>query len=151
MKRYTSSKSSLFLMELILSIFLFMLASVVCVQLFVKAHQMNQDAQQRNETLFRIQSVAEYLRGGDSAADRFLSVFPGSVEREDGFSLYYDENWEDCSEQDASYQMDILINRGNSDETSELIMRDIVQKKTIYQMELAVHIPYQKTAEKGEE
>ena len=41
-----SSRSALFLMELIFSILFFALASAVCVQLFVKAHLLSVSTQE---------------------------------------------------------------------------------------------------------
>ena len=43
MNRHDTSKSGLFLIELILSIFFFIIAMAVCLQLFVKAHTLSQD------------------------------------------------------------------------------------------------------------
>ena len=46
---HTHSKSSLFLIELIVSLCFFSLASVVCVRLFVYAHKVSTES--RRETL----------------------------------------------------------------------------------------------------
>ena len=54
-----SSKSSLFLMELILSILFFSLASAVCVQLFVKSHLINRQSTDMTNAVNLSQDVAE--------------------------------------------------------------------------------------------
>ena len=54
-----SSKNSLFLMELILSILFFTLTAAVCLQLFVKAHVLSQDTINLNHAVTQAQNFAE--------------------------------------------------------------------------------------------
>ena len=58
-----SSKSSLFLMELILSILFFSLASAVCVQLFVKSHLISRQSTDLTNSVNLAQDVAEIYTG----------------------------------------------------------------------------------------
>ena len=58
-----SSKSSLFLMELILSILFFSLASAVCVLLFVKSHLINRQSTDMTNAVNLSQDVAEIYTG----------------------------------------------------------------------------------------
>lgn len=53
-----SSKSSLFLMELIISILFFSLASAVCIQLFVKAHVLDKHTDEQNHAIVWSQNLA---------------------------------------------------------------------------------------------
>ena len=59
----TTSKSALFLMELIIAIFFFSLASAVCIQLFVKAHLMGTSNTNKNHALLWAQNIAETYTG----------------------------------------------------------------------------------------
>ena len=43
----SSSRSGLLLMEIIIAILFFSLASAICLQLFVKAHNLGQDTQEQ--------------------------------------------------------------------------------------------------------
>ena len=52
-------RSSLFLLELILVIFFFSLASAVCIQLFVKAHLTEQETKALNHAIPLAESAAE--------------------------------------------------------------------------------------------
>lgn len=45
MKKHTSSRSGLLLMEIIIAILFFSVVSAICLQLFVKAHSMGQQRQ----------------------------------------------------------------------------------------------------------
>ena len=53
-----SSKSSLFLIELILAIFFFIIAMAVCLQLFVKAHTLSNDTISMNHAVLWTQNLA---------------------------------------------------------------------------------------------
>lgn len=64
-----TSKSGLFLIELILSIFFFIIAMAVCLQLFVKARTLSQDTVSVNQAVLWSQNLAEVFlgNGGDYA------------------------------------------------------------------------------------
>lgn len=64
-----SSKSGLFLMELILAIFFFSIASAICVRLFVTSHQLSKQSVQLNDAVTMAESIAEAFYGcnGDEA------------------------------------------------------------------------------------
>ena len=64
-----ASSSSLFLMELILSILIFALASAVCVSFFVRSHTLSVQAQQMNQAVQSVDQAAELIRGSTSAED----------------------------------------------------------------------------------
>ena len=54
MKNNSRSRSSLFLMELILVILFFAVAGSICVQIFVKAHLLSQSSSDLNLSLIHI-------------------------------------------------------------------------------------------------
>lgn len=58
-----TSKSSLFLMELIIAILFFALASAVCIQLFAKAHLLGQTTMEENHSLLMTQNMSEIFLG----------------------------------------------------------------------------------------
>ncbi len=67
MKSNTSSRSGLFLMELIISILFFSLAGAVCVKLFVNSHIISKNSVELNHALEWSQNMAEvfYACNGD--------------------------------------------------------------------------------------
>lgn len=58
-----SSKTSLFLMELIIAILFFSISSAVCIQLFVKSHLLDQKTQEENRLLITCQNLNEIYLG----------------------------------------------------------------------------------------
>ncbi len=75
-----SSRSSLFLMELIMSILFFSLAAAVCVQLFVQSHTLSKSSVELNHAVVECESLAELIYGtnGDPSLDG-LSVWNGDT------------------------------------------------------------------------
>ncbi len=75
-----SSKSSLFLMELIMSILFFSLAAAVCVQLFVQSHTLSKSSVELNHAVVECESLAELIYGtdGNPTLDG-LSVWDGDT------------------------------------------------------------------------
>ena len=65
-KRNRARSSSLFLLELIIAILFFSVASAVCVQFFVKSHTMSQQSQAMNFAVGECSSIAEIVQASDN-------------------------------------------------------------------------------------
>ncbi len=80
MNRRTSARgSSLFLIELIISILFFAVASSVCVQFFVKARLMSREASQLEEAISACTTASETISSGTSLediSDRLKAIYP---------------------------------------------------------------------------
>ena len=59
-----SSRSSLFLIELVLSIFFFIIAAAICLQLFVKTYFLSRETIEINQAVLWSQNLAETFLGG---------------------------------------------------------------------------------------
>ena len=81
---HTHSKSSLFLIELIVTLCFFSLASVVCVRLFVYAHKVSTESRRETLAIQMSQNAAECFiaADGDEAEFRrlFAMTFPQDTE-----------------------------------------------------------------------
>ncbi|MBD5548796.1 MAG: hypothetical protein HDQ97_15665 [Lachnospiraceae bacterium] len=88
-----SSKSGLFLMELILSILFFSLSSAICVQLFVKSHLISQQSVDLNIAVEWCQNVAETFYGTNGNIDEMMLLFDNSYQNSsDESSFFLDEH-----------------------------------------------------------
>lgn len=148
-----SSRSSLFLMELIISILFFSIASAACIQLFVKAHLLDQKTQEQNQALIWSQNLSvlwlaaerEALStDGDSrATERVYSVYlqlEQDYGRDDGsiylsndgkhLSLSFDRSWNLCAWADSSQPTYIItLSDYGYDTSTQLISAEISCKK----------------------
>ena len=91
------SRTSLVLMELIITILFFSLASAVCVQLFVRAHLTSNETKKLNEAINITQSIAEVMNGTDGSLTSVHNHYPNSVGDDDYFVIYYDENFKETT------------------------------------------------------
>lgn len=82
--------SSLFLMELILAILVFSMASTACIQLFVKAHVLTDKSIALNQSIIKCQNLAETLYGGDTIGDEL------------GKTQYYDADWQRVTDEGSA-------------------------------------------------
>lgn len=77
--KYTSHKSSLFLLELILAILFFSIASAVCVQLFVKSHLLSKQAEILSVAVNECSDAAEIIYSADTETEvmeRLKNAYP---------------------------------------------------------------------------
>ena len=94
MERTPVKRSSLFLLELMIAILFFCLASAVCVQIFVKAHMISRETHELNTALEKVSGYTE--------------LFLADAMEEDT-EVYYDSDWEECSKKEASYVIQIQV------------------------------------------
>ena len=94
MERTPAKRSSLFLLELMIAILFFCLASAVCVQIFVKAHTTSRETQELNTALEKVSGYTE--------------LFLADALTEDT-EVFYDADWQECSKDEASYEIVIRV------------------------------------------
>lgn len=115
--RNRAKSSSLFLLELILAILFFSLASAVCVQFFVKSHILSRDAQSLDHAVNECSGIAEIINtsdGTEEALDMITEVYSdASIEtyEENGdipavsVRIYYNEEFIPCAESEGFYTL----------------------------------------------
>lgn len=93
-KLITHSKSSLFLIEMILSILILALTCTVCVRIFAAAKTQREEARELNHIQELVTSAGETLEGWNGQLSSFISIF-GQPSKTSGALLqyYYDDSW----------------------------------------------------------
>lgn len=142
MKKENAKRSSLFLVELMVSILFFALASAVCIQIFAKSHTKSIETARLNMAVAKTQSAAEVFLNSDSPEDMLPVVFPEGQMNVDTFTMYYDKDFNSCKEKDASYALKIIIHSKAQDQISQITVSSIGSEKVIYSLEVKKHIPY---------
>lgn len=152
MKKMTAHpKSSLFLMEMILSILILALTCTACVRVLAAAKSQRQKARELNHIQELTTSAGEALEGWDGEISSFVKIFgpPGygpeklSTSEPTGSSLlnyYYDSEWKVCSEPSALYTMTIQLNVSDSEKNADLNFYNF-QGENLYQ--LSVTFPFE--------
>lgn len=109
MNKRSSSKSSLFLMELIISLLFFSIAGAVCVQLFLKSHLVGENTVDTTNSILWSQNLAEAFLASNGSPQKLNVIFPEGTAAENSFSLYFDGDWESCAPDTAVYQAQLLL------------------------------------------
>lgn len=131
-----NTRSSIFLLELMIAILFFSLGSAICIQVFVKAHTLNQSAQDLSFASTQVSSVASVVKYTDQTMTSLKKFYPLIQETENGFIIYYDKNRKECAAKDASYQLMICPGTEESMQTSLLQMRNTKDDTLIYELNL---------------
>lgn len=140
------SRSSLFLMEMILAILFFSLASAVCIQLFAKSHTLGKLTINQNHALIQTQNLAEGFLAAEGDLEKISSLFPLSDfdANDNSITLYFDDNWSPVEVGNAVYQAVLMESFFEQDGfiSADISVTECNQNKTIlYSLQVKQHIP----------
>lgn len=132
MRRIRHSKSGLFLIELMICILFFAFTAGICIQFFVKSHNMSQDAKNLYQAQQEAASMAEVLEK--------------DIDSLDNIYIYYDKSWRQCDEKDKVYWMEVTQMQSEAEESLEKIKIAVYsgeksQKREIYHLNLSIYVP----------
>ena len=141
--RKNSSRSGLFLMEIILAILAFSVVSAICLQLFVKAHNLGQDTKDLDMAVREASSIASIINQSESPMEVLKTLYPDSKIDESSRSaiLYYDQAYQPCSSDLSVYQ--IHISSSPIETTAYIIsVRKDNDSSKIYTLEVTAYQQY---------
>ena len=130
-----NTRSSLFLIELIIAILFFSLGSAVCVQAFVKAHTVSMDAHDLSFASSTVSSAASVVKYTDGALDSVQAYFPGAFLDGNDIAVCYDDNHTPCTQEDAAYTLRIKTDSQVGAETARIWM-DSRDGQLLYELDL---------------
>ncbi|MBA4700844.1 MAG: hypothetical protein H2212_15590 [Ruminococcus sp.] len=143
-RRNRANSSSLFLLELILAILFFSIASAVCVQFFVKSHLLSQDAWKLNISVNEVSSATELIQvspDARSAIDLIHTEYPDSeISDVSKISVYYDRDFLSCAKAQAVYCLEISFIQKGSMLDAALNMKEQKDEKIIYSLTISHHL-----------
>ena len=122
MKRATKRHSSLFLIELMIALLFFSLATVICMRFFTQAHLISQGAQNLNEAVLIATSLAEEFRASNGQMNDKL--------------LHYDHSWKLVESEQAIFtaSFQTIAYSGNLSQATITISQN--HQEIIYQLEV---------------
>ena len=142
-----NNTSSLFLLELILAVLFFSVASALCIQIFTKAHLMSQDARNLNFAVNEVSSMAEQISAGtlhsDTAASSGDTASDPSTQMPDDSlqdaAAYYDSSYASCEKADAVYVLTVHYEPENTLLKAHISMDTIADNRNIYTLDVTKH------------
>lgn len=162
-----ASQSTLFLIELILSVAFMALSSTVCVRLYLYAHKLSEESAFRTHAVTEVQNIFSAFCAGSSTPDDTLRYYLETVTPAEGqtpecdtsgdtIHLLYDNSWNLTNDPAAPYEI-ILTWKEDPDTPGMRILTARVQstrqeqKNSAYQAECRHYRPGQHTADTGRE
>ena len=142
-----NNTSSLFLLELILAVLFFSVASALCIQIFTKAHLMSQDARNLNFAVNEVSSMAEQISAGtlhsDTAASSDDTASDPSTQMPDDSlqdaAAYYDSSYASCKKADAVYVLTVHYEPEDTLLKAHISMDTIADNRNIYALDVTKH------------
>ena len=118
-----NNTSSLFLLELILAVLFFSVASALCIQIFTKAHLMSQDARDLNFAVNEVSSMAEQMPD-ESLQDA---------------ASYYDSSYASCEKADAVYVLTVHYEPEDTLLKAHISMDTVADNRNIFTLDVTKH------------
>lgn len=103
MMRYERSKSSIFLLEILINILLFSILCVCSLQFFIKSYQLTNNTTTLHHGVTACNNVAAVFQSGDGTLNSVEDVFTYSFTDNGQLYIYLDENYQECDSQNVTY------------------------------------------------
>lgn len=117
MNKARYSKKNLFLLELLISIVLFMLLLIVGLQFFIRAHKITNKTEQLHEAVTICNNLAAIFESGDGTYHSIDEYYASDIETDSKCLIALNSNFEECDSTDERmYYVSIII----SEETEQL-------------------------------
>ena len=138
MNKQPAKRSSLFLMELIIAILFFSLASTVCVRIFVKSHTLEEESIQLNHAVLVTSSVAEIFRNQENPFEILEMQYPDGVKSDNHYQFFYAKDWSLCNKDEAVYTVIADFAKVSSFEIADIQV--ITSKQSIYDLSVKKYV-----------
>ena len=139
-----NNTSSLFLLELILAVLFFSVASALCIQIFTKAHLMSQEVSSMAEQISAgtlhpdtaASSDDTAASSGDTASDPSTQMPDDSLQ---DAAAYYDSSYASCKKADAVYVLTVHYEPEDTLLKAHISMDTVADNRNIYTLDVTKH------------
>lgn len=139
----SKSGSSLILMEIIITIFFFMICSALCIKIFVSSHVLNEETTDINKATVMAESFADVFRSQGGDIEKCLDIYPYATLWDDGhFTIYYSEGFEECSVDDALYVLNGYFTNDGMLSTADISVSKCTDDHEIYKSTICKAVNY---------
>lgn len=137
--RSRASSSNLFLIELIIAILFFSVASAVCVQIFVKSHRLSNDSTALSAAVDECSAAAEIITTSDSIGDAkagISKVWEDSLREGGHFLIYFNDEFTHCRQtaSNSAYVMEVSLKNHRGMLSSHIEMTDMQDEESVYSL-----------------
>ena len=137
MKTKARSKSSLFLMELIIVIMFFALSAAICMKVFSSAKVKADLSRDMTNASFAAESLAECYKAEKSEGTDLSKIYPYATEYNDIYTVYYDEDWTLAEEYKGAYRATLTEHEEDFYTQAKIVVYD-AKGAELFSMDCAV-------------
>lgn len=138
-KNLSDRSSSLFLMELLLSVLILSLCSAVCVRVFSASYENKKKARDLNHIQEYTVNLTELLEGTDGTAETVQSFYPDTILVGNTLYGYFDSSWNPAASAEAAYYYKAVFER---DERIRSLQLSFFSSDHVLLYETEVHFPF---------
>lgn len=138
-KNVSDRSSSLFLMELLLSVLILSLCSAVCIRIFSASYVNKKKARDLNHIQEYTVNLTELLEGTDGTAETVQSFYPDTILVGNTLYGYFDSSWNPAASAEASYYYEAVFRQ---DERVRSLQLSFFSSDHVLLYETEVHFPF---------
>ncbi len=141
----THTRSSLFLLELIVAILFFALSAVVCIQLFVYSDGLGNESEDRNLAVTQGQRVVESFYGDNSELENIVTKFEFTEVAEGEYVSYYGNDGEFTENGEEPFKVVLTSSEEENLEliTINILYNDKTDAEAIFEISTKKYLPKQ--------
>ncbi len=142
MKRQSyTSRQSLFLMELILAIFFFVVASAICVQIFAKAHLMSRHTHATQIAVEQASNAAEIIRSNPThAQEALVKYLPTATTTDNTLTVHLGDDGAPVEDEGAPYTMVLTLSPSKTTMTADITVTQKDGATPLYTLQVKKHL-----------
>ena len=134
------SKSGLFLMEMIIAICFFAVASGICVQLFVAAHSISQRSANIQMAVMNAQSAAAAFKATGQNTEALVTTLGASYHGGGQIVAWFNEEWEAVALEDGHHQMVVEKDLSVVPAVAYITVYDVASGDMLYSLSVSRYI-----------
>lgn len=104
---FEHSKSSMFLLEILINILLFSVLCVCSLQFFIKSYQVTENTTTLHHAVTACNNVAAVYQANEGSIKAIQQTFPKSITENGEIYIYLDENYQECDSQNVAFYLTV--------------------------------------------
>ncbi|WP_252198408.1 hypothetical protein [Clostridium sp. MCC353] len=137
MSKKRETPSGMFMMEMIMVVFFFILCASTCILVFVKANNMSRQAKDLNQSVLAAESIAEVWKAeGEEGLTETLGAQAHTGAGERQYGMFWDRDWNPLSEKaGAAYLADITVSDRDRMSYAEVVISRTEDNRVVFSLE----------------
>lgn len=137
MEKRKHSRAGLLMTEILLALLFFAIAAAGCLQIFVRAFQVNEEAYQLKLVLNSTEDLIQRWKREDGSLQPLLESYEWTEKNPSGGKIFFDDGGKCCEETEKEYELEITLWEQEMLSKILIVGRDC-QGSEVYRVETAM-------------